>query len=30
MLVKLSDLRPGETAVIEDIALPKAERQLLT
>lgn len=29
MRVRLSDLEPGETAVIEDVALPEEERQLL-
>lgn len=29
MRVQLSDLEPGETAVIEDVALPEPERQLL-
>jgi Fe2+ transport system protein FeoA len=29
MRVRLSDLGPGEAAVIEDIALPEAEQQLL-
>ncbi len=29
MRVRLSDLEPGETAVIEDVAMPEAERQLL-
>jgi len=29
MQVRLSDLKPGETAVIEEVALPESERQLL-
>ena len=29
MRVRLSDLQPGETAVIENVALPEAEQQLL-
>jgi Fe2+ transport system protein FeoA len=29
MRVRLSDLEPGETAVIEDVTLPEAEQQLL-
>jgi len=29
MRIPLSDLALGETAVIEDVALPEAERQLL-
>jgi len=29
MQVRLSDLKPGETAVIEEVALPEPERQLL-
>ena len=30
MRVRLSELKPGETAVIEEVALPESERQLLT
>ncbi len=29
MQVRLSDLKPGEIAVIEEVALPESERQLL-
>jgi len=29
MRVRLSELKPGEAAVIEDVALPEGERQLL-
>ncbi len=29
MRLRLSDLKPGETAVIEEVALPEAEQQLL-
>lgn len=29
MRLRLSDLEPGETAIIEDVALPEAEQQLL-
>jgi len=29
MRVRISELKPGETAVIEDVALPESERQLL-
>jgi ferrous iron transport protein A len=29
MQVRLSELKPGETAVIEDVALPESERKLL-
>lgn len=29
MRVRLSDLKPGEMAIIEDVALPEAEQQLL-
>jgi ferrous iron transport protein A len=27
--IRISELKPGETAVIEEVALPEAERQLL-
>jgi len=30
MLIRLSDLEPGEIAVIEGVALPEPERELLT
>jgi len=29
MRIRLSELEPGEAAVIEDVALPETERQLL-
>jgi Fe2+ transport system protein FeoA len=29
MRVRLSDLEPGETAVVEEVALPEPEQQLL-
>jgi len=29
MRIRISELEPGETAVIEEVALPESERQLL-
>ena len=29
MRVRLSDLEPGQTAIVEEVALPETERQLL-
>ena len=29
MRIRISELKPGETAVIEEVELPEAERQLL-